>query len=89
MTVLDNVLVGMHSRMHTSFAEILLRTRNFHTRENGARSRAMELIELTGLVAVKASGRTSSPTENNAGSRSRGPWPQPRSCCCSMSRLRE
>jgi branched-chain amino acid transport system ATP-binding protein len=47
--VLDNVLVGMHSRMHTSFAEILLRTRNFHDRENGARSRAMELIELTGL----------------------------------------
>ena len=49
MTVLDNVLVGMHSRMHTSFAEILLRTRNFQTREQGARSRAMELIELTGL----------------------------------------
>ena len=49
MTVLDNVLVGMHSRMHTSFAEILLRTRNFYNRENGARSRAMELIELTGL----------------------------------------
>ena len=49
MTVLDNVLVGMHSRMHTSFAEILLRTRNFHNREDGARSRAMELIELTGL----------------------------------------
>lgn len=49
MTVLDNVLVGMHSRMHTSFAEILLRTRDFHNREDGARSRAMELIELTGL----------------------------------------
>src|ERR671915_2415366 len=49
MTVLDNVLVGMHSRMHTNFAEILLRTRNFYDRENGARSRAMELIELTGL----------------------------------------
>jgi branched-chain amino acid transport system ATP-binding protein len=49
MTVLDNVLVGMHSRMHTSFAEILLRTRNFHHRENRARSRAMELIDLTGL----------------------------------------
>ena len=49
MTVLDNVLVGMHSRMHTSFAEILLRTRNFQTREKAARSRAMELIELTGL----------------------------------------
>ena len=49
MTVLDNVLVGMHSRMHTSFAEILLRTLDFHNREDGARSRAMELIELTGL----------------------------------------
>jgi branched-chain amino acid transport system ATP-binding protein len=49
MTVMDNVLVGMHSTMHTSFAEILLRTRNFYNRENGARSRAMELIDLTGL----------------------------------------
>lgn len=49
MTALDNVLVGMHSRMHTNLAEILLRTGNFHSREQAARRRAMELIEITGL----------------------------------------
>jgi branched-chain amino acid transport system ATP-binding protein len=49
MTALDNVLVGMHSRMHTNIAEILLRTGNFHSREQAARRRAMELIEITGL----------------------------------------
>jgi branched-chain amino acid transport system ATP-binding protein len=41
--------IRLFSRMHTSFAEILLRTRKFHDRENGARNRAMELIELAGL----------------------------------------
>ena len=49
MTALDNVLVGMHSRMHTNIAAILLRTGNFHNREQAARRRAMELIEITGL----------------------------------------
>ncbi|MPZ77687.1 MAG: ATP-binding cassette domain-containing protein [Deltaproteobacteria bacterium] len=50
MTVLDNVLVGMHSRVHTGLPEILLRTREFHKREKEALHRAMELIELTGLT---------------------------------------
>ena len=50
MTVLDNVLVGMHSRVHTGLLEILLRTREFHMHEKEALQRAMELIELTGLT---------------------------------------
>jgi branched-chain amino acid transport system ATP-binding protein len=49
MTVLDNVLVGMHSRLETALPSILLSTRGFHFQEKAARSRAMELIELTGL----------------------------------------
>ena len=49
MTVLDNVLVGMHSRLQTSLPAILLRSSRFHLQEKAAQSRALELIELTGL----------------------------------------
>jgi len=50
MTVLENVLVGMHSHLHTRLTEILLRTKNCQLREQEARQRAVELIELTGLA---------------------------------------
>jgi branched-chain amino acid transport system ATP-binding protein len=49
MTVLENVLVGMHSRLATGLLDILLSTHVFHSREQQARRRALELIELTGL----------------------------------------
>ena len=49
MTVLDNVLVGMHSRLHTRLSQILLCTRDHQAREREARKRAVKLIELTGL----------------------------------------
>ena len=50
MTVLDNVLVGMHSRLDTSLSRILLCTGDFQAREKAARRRALELLELTGLA---------------------------------------
>ena len=50
MTVLDNVLVGMHSHLHTRLTQILLRTKHCQMREQEARQRAVELIELTGLA---------------------------------------
>jgi branched-chain amino acid transport system ATP-binding protein len=50
MTVLENVLVGMHARLGTTSWDILLRTKNFTIREAKARLRAMELIELAGLA---------------------------------------
>jgi branched-chain amino acid transport system ATP-binding protein len=49
MTVLDNVLVGMHARLKTSLPAILLSLKGVHEKEKGAQHRAMELIELTGL----------------------------------------
>jgi len=49
MTVLENVLVGMHARLQTSLPAILLDSSAYHSQEKAARSRAMELIELTGL----------------------------------------
>jgi branched-chain amino acid transport system ATP-binding protein len=50
MTVLDNVLVGMHSQLNTSLPAILLGSRGFLHQEQWARRRALELIELTGLA---------------------------------------
>ena len=49
MSVLENVLVGRHARLKTNLADILLRSKRFHTQENAARRKARELIELTGL----------------------------------------
>ena len=49
MTVLENVLVGMHSRLKTGLPAILLRSKGFHVQEKRARLKAMELIELAGL----------------------------------------
>ena len=49
MTVLDNVLVGMHSHLGVKLWDILLRTSDFRERERRAWWRALELIELSGL----------------------------------------
>ena len=49
MTVLDNVLVGMHSRLDTKLWQIFLSTHEYQAREKAAQRRAMELIDLAGL----------------------------------------
>ncbi len=49
MSVLENILVGRHARLQTNLADILIRSKRFHTQENAARQKAQELIELTGL----------------------------------------
>jgi branched-chain amino acid transport system ATP-binding protein len=49
MSVLDNVLVGRHPRLQTTLADIFLCSKKFRSQEAGARRKALELIELTGL----------------------------------------
>ena len=49
MTVLENILVGMHCRMSTSLWGILLQSRGVHRQEKEAARKAMELVELAGL----------------------------------------
>ncbi len=49
MTVRENILVGMHARLRVGVSQILLGTRGGRMREEQARRRAQELIELTGL----------------------------------------
>jgi len=49
MTVTENVLVGMHSRIEMNFSDIFFRTQRFRTREREAEIRALDLIRLVGL----------------------------------------
>jgi len=49
MTVLENILVGMHSRLKLSAVDALLRTRRFAQVERAALERAQEILRLIGL----------------------------------------
>jgi branched-chain amino acid transport system ATP-binding protein len=49
MTALENVLVGMHSRLRSGIVGSILRTPHVRREEAGARVRARELLDLAGL----------------------------------------
>ncbi len=50
MSVLENVMVGMHSRLKLSLAETLLRTRSFRDQEQRVREKSSELLRFVGLA---------------------------------------
>ncbi|MDB5618092.1 ABC transporter ATP-binding protein [Tardiphaga sp.] len=52
MTVRENVMTGMHSRLNASLPEILSRLGRFIKEETAAIKRADELIEFVGLAAA-------------------------------------
>ncbi len=49
MTAVENVLVGMHSRLHGGIFRSILRTPGLKREERRARERAVELLEFCGL----------------------------------------
>lgn len=49
MTALENVLIGMHTRMHSSAIGAILRLPSVRTEERNARARARELLAYVGL----------------------------------------
>ncbi|MBI2089895.1 MAG: ABC transporter ATP-binding protein [Deltaproteobacteria bacterium] len=49
MSVLENVLVGMHSRLGLSLLDVLSRSRRLQSREQEAKEKALKLLELVGL----------------------------------------
>ncbi|MBB4950111.1 branched-chain amino acid transport system ATP-binding protein [Kitasatospora gansuensis] len=51
MTVLENVLVGRHTRTKEGLFSAILRGPGYHRAEAASRQRAMELLEFTGLAA--------------------------------------
>jgi branched-chain amino acid transport system ATP-binding protein len=50
MTVLENVLVGRHTRTREGLLSALIRGPRYHKAEARSRARAMELLEFTGLA---------------------------------------
>src|SRR5690349_24109304 len=49
MTALENVLVGMHARLHANLFNSILRTPGVRREERESRERALDLLEFTGL----------------------------------------
>ena len=49
MSAMDNVLVGMHSRLKANMVDALLSTPRRHREEQAARQRSRELLKLVGL----------------------------------------
>ena len=49
MTVIENIIVGMHTRLHQNPLGVLFRTAAFKAEEEWAHNRAEELIEYVGL----------------------------------------
>lgn len=49
MTVLENVMVGMHSRLKSGFFKNLIHSASMHCEEEAARQKAYDLLEFVGL----------------------------------------
>ncbi len=49
MTAVENVLVGMHARLHAGLADVLFSTRRMAREEKGAVEKALELLTYCGL----------------------------------------
>jgi len=52
MTVLENILVGMHTQLKQSALDALFRTKGFHKEERDSEQRAKELMAYVGLKNV-------------------------------------
>jgi branched-chain amino acid transport system ATP-binding protein len=52
MTVLENILVGMHTQLKQSAIDALFRTKKFHNEERDSEQRAKELMAYVGLKNV-------------------------------------
>jgi branched-chain amino acid transport system ATP-binding protein len=52
MTVIENIIVGMHTQLKQSGVDALFRTKNFHKEEAEAEQKAKDLMEYVGLKNV-------------------------------------
>jgi branched-chain amino acid transport system permease protein len=82
LSVLDNVRVGRHGRMHNGFWSSLLALPAARREETAARSHALALLQLVGWVGARTRRPAACPTACNAGWNWRARWPPSRSCCC-------
>ena len=52
MTVVENIMVGAHTRLRQNAVQTVLRTRAFKTEETQAQARAVDLMEYVGLKGI-------------------------------------
>ena len=88
MTAMENVLVGMHTKMKATMLDALGRTRRHYDEEAASAERARELLELVGLPDATPSWPRTCPTATSAVSRSHALWPAIPCCSSSTSRRR-
>ncbi len=88
MSVMDNVLVGLHHEMDYGFAKALLRLPGFYKSERIARNRALEYLSIFNMQDMAGHKAAACPTALSAGWRSSAPWPRTPPSCCWMSRPR-
>ena len=90
VSAIDNVLMGMHSKMKSMPWHAVLRLKSQRAEEFNSLQRAYELLDYVGMgEAARATARDlSSAMAINVGWRSPGHWPASRACCCWMSRPR-
>ena len=86
MTALENVLVGMHSRLRGGIIGSILGTPRVKHEEAAAEVKARELLAYCSLVGRRTTTRAICPTVTSGGSRSRARSPRNRSSCSSTSR---
>src|SRR5262249_13546230 len=89
MTVLENILVGMHCRIRTNLWGTLLQSEGFRHQEIDASRKAMELVDLTGLRGKENEWAHQLSYGEQRRLEIAEPWPLIQRCFCSMSRRRE
>ena len=88
MTALENVLVGTDARHDTSVPGALLGLPRHRREERDGREEASACSTTSASASGPATWPATCPTATSAASRSPGPWPPARACCCSTSRRR-
>ena len=74
MTVLENVLVGMHPRLKIGVWQILARARGFHREEHEATDKALNCSSLSACAIAPTIWRVAWRMVSSAGSRSGARW---------------
>ena len=86
MTALENVMVGRYCRTSAGPFTSIIRGPKFRREEAETRARAQELLDFVGLGPTTDNLARNLSTATSDDSRSPGPWPPTRSCCCWTSR---
>ncbi len=86
MTLLENVLVGLHHSYRSSVLDVALRLAARRARGAGARAARPTSSASSGSARWPTRRRATCPTASSACWRSAARWRSTRSCCCSTSR---